>query len=291
MKVEEMIGLLGPMPDVPPVTLTDDLFKEIVRVYHEVYVQGLNNFFETDWFQHKDPSGIFTFPNEQNVVNVFAAFLHMIQRAQPTNHAAMVSSGVLEARLIWALATLPYTLCPPASNASSTVMPHPADGVEARNRVLVIQTLLNGDSLMDNPLARPTNDPQNLRSREFHFWYTLAEYLRCGEDRSPAMVAKREEHLGQLRRLLDGRENRDLLYSIAIARDVSPLVEPGYEQTVPQHHDESNPKNKLFVASNFIRQEAQVAGGTTNVVRRLSEIAIQAFIHPGVNIAKLSTLS
>lgn len=287
MKVEEIIGLLGPMPDVQAVTLTDDLFKEIVRVYHEVYVQGLNNFFETEWFQHKDQSGMFTFPNEPGVVNVFAAFLHMIQRTQPNNHAAMVSSGVLEARLIWALATLPYVLCPAASNAAATMLPHPADGIEARNRVLVIQTLLNGDSLMDNPLARPTNDPQSLRNREFQFWYTLAEYLRCGDDRSPAMMGKKDEQLGHLRRLLDGRENRDLLYSIAIARDLSPLVEPGYEHSVPQHHDESNPKNKLFVASNFIRQEAQVAGGTTNVVRRLSEIAIQAFINPGVNIAKL----
>lgn len=287
MKVEDVIGLLGPMPDVQPVALTDDLFKEIVRVYHEVYVHGLSSFFESEWFQHKDAQGSLTFPNDPNVVSVFSAFLNIVQRTQTNDHPGMVSSGVLEARLIWALATLPFVLCPQATNAANNAAPHPADGIEARNRVLVIQTLLNGDFLTENPLSRALNQMQTPGGREFQFWYTLGEYLRYCDEQTPTKAAQREKELNRLRQLLDGRENRDLLYSIAIARELAPMFEAGYEHTVPQHHDESNPRDRLFVASSFIRSEAQVTGGTTNVVRRLSEIAIQAFIQPGVNVARI----
>ncbi|UKZ77570.1 hypothetical protein TrVFT333_005294 [Trichoderma virens FT-333] len=125
------------------------------------------------------------------------------------------------------------------------------------------------------------------RVRQFDFWYSLAEFVRRRENpNSPATVKIREDVLSRMRHLLDGRENRDVLYSIAVVRELAPNFDSGYAATIPQHLDESDPKNRLAVASKFILDESQVTGGTTNVVRRFSDIASRAFVNPGVNIAR-----
>ncbi|KAG4217779.1 hypothetical protein PC116_g33741, partial [Phytophthora cactorum] len=97
---------------------------------------------------------------------------------------------------------------------------------------------------------------------------------------------QRDYFLGQLRELLDGRENRDVLYSLAVIRALAPNFPPDFESTLPPHLDETDPKSKLAVARKFIQDESQVTGGTTNVVRRFSELAVRAFIAPGSNITR-----
>lgn len=286
MKIDELIGLLGPIPPIKDAPLTDDLFREITRVYHEIYVYGLNAFFETVWFDTRDAKGNRSFPNNKSAVDHFATFLQAIQTTQPNDRASMLSSGILEARLIWVLASLPYTMSPARVNNSVNGLPHPGDPVEIRNRIHVFEALLSGDYIDSNPLAVPVPHADLHRTREFDFWRTLGDYVSFRDEPSISRAVQREEALGRLRLLLDGRENRDLLYSIAIARELSPRYPPGYENAVPQHVDESDPKNKLFVACDFIRREALATGGTTNVVRRFSELANQAFINPGVNVAK-----
>jgi white-opaque regulator 2 len=188
----------------------------------------------------------------------------------------------LETRIVWYLACLPFMTLD-KNNVDMKTLPSEDDATEARNRVKVVEALLQGDSLDYNPLAAPTSDPRPHRTREFEFWYTLAEFVRLND------VGLRDQVLGRLRVLLDGRENRDLLYSIAIARQLAPRHPPGYESTMPQHlKEDDDPKHKLAVASKFIQNEAQTDGGSTNVVRRFSDIAVRAFINPGFNIASRS---
>lgn len=279
MKVDDLIGLLGPAAPTQEIALTPELLTEIINVYREVYAVGLQSFFEANYFQKQDAQGKFAFEHSQQLLRQFASFLKIVQSVPANDHTQMTHSGVLETRLIWALAILPCNSAPPSSNADAKVLPPPDDLTEAANRVKVMETLLCGDFLSSNPLTPPVPDTQPHREQEFEFWYNLAQYL-CYYD-----PAKRDEVLGKLRMQLGGRENRDLIYSIAISRELSPRVEVGFERNVPQHMDESDPKNRLFVANKFIQDEAQVTGGTTNVVRRFGEIAIRAYISPGVNIA------
>ncbi|KAL2879252.1 hypothetical protein SGCOL_005377 [Colletotrichum sp. CLE4] len=279
MKVDDLIGLLGPAAPTQEIALTPELLAEIINVYREVYAVGLQSFFEANYFQKQDAQGKFAFEHSQQLLRQFASFLKIVQSVPANDHTQMTHSGVLETRLIWALAILPCNSAPPSSNADAKVLPPPDDLTEAANRVKVMETLLCGDFLSSNPLAPPVPDTQPHREQEFEFWYNLAQYLCCYDP------AKRDEVLGKLRMQLGGRENRDLIYSIAISRELSPRVEVGFERNVPQHMDESDPKNRLFVANKFIQDEAQVTGGTTNVVRRFGEIAIRAYISPGVNIA------
>ncbi|KAK1717386.1 uncharacterized protein BDZ83DRAFT_29443 [Colletotrichum acutatum] len=279
MKVDDLIGLLGPAAPTQEIALTPELLTEIINVYREVYAVGLQSFFEANYFQKQDAQGKFAFEHSQQLLRQFASFLKIVQSVPANDHTQMTHSGVLETRLIWALAILPCNSAPPSSNADAKVLPPPDDLTEAANRVKVMETLLCGDFLSSNPLTPPVPDTQPHREQEFEFWYNLAQYL-CYYD-----PTKRDEVLGKLRMQLGGRENRDLIYSIAISRELSPRVEVGFERNVPQHMDESDPKNRLFVANKFIQDEAQVTGGTTNVVRRFGEIAIRAYISPGVNIA------
>lgn len=285
MKVNEILDQMGPAPAVPENSTTSETFREIVKVYHEVYAPGLSAFFETNWYYFVD-GGKMSFPKSSVLVGHLAAFLNVLQAVKAHDHPQMVYSGVLETRLVWELARI-AAFMPNKQNNAVEQLPLVADATEARNRLLVVETLLCGDYLDSNPLAPPVQDSDTHRVRQFDFWHVLAEYLRNREQpHGPRAVGEREECLARMRCLLDGRENRDLLYSMAVVRELAPAHDNHHNNTAPQHLDESDPKNRLAVASKFILDEAQVTGGTTNVVRRFSDIAVRAFVNPGINVAR-----
>ncbi|KAL7936134.1 hypothetical protein V8C35DRAFT_296976 [Trichoderma chlorosporum] len=286
MKIDEIIDLLGPPAPVQQISHTEETFNEITKVYHEMYASGLSAFFETSWYYFTE-SGKMTFPKDANLIEHMATFLKILEAVKANDHTQMAYSGVLETRIVWELACTAYQIPDRANNSMRLSLPLDNDPTEARNRLMVVEALLCGDELMSNPLSPPVADGDHHRLRQFDFWYSLAEFVRRRDNpNSPATVKIREDVLSRMRHLLDGRENRDVLYSIAVVRELAPNFDSGYAATIPQHLDESDPKNRLAVASKFILDESQVTGGTTNVVRRFSDIASRAFVNPGVNIAR-----
>ncbi|QGI59019.1 hypothetical protein CEK26_001144 [Fusarium fujikuroi] len=286
MKIDEIINLLGTVPPSQNVVHTEGTRNEIIKVYHEMYAPGLASFFESGWY-HFTENGSPSFPQSQRLVELMASFLKALEAVKINDQTQMAYSGILETRLVWELARAAYDPPTAASAISTTTLPHDGDAKETQNRVRVVEALLCGDYLSVNPLCPPIQDPDSYRTRQFDFWYSLAEFVRTREDpNGPAAAKSREEMLSRMRYLLDGRENRDVLYSIAVVRELAPHFDSPYGNAAPQHADESDPKNKLSVASKFIYDESQVTGGTTNVVRRLCDIAYRAFVNPGVNIAR-----
>ncbi|PKK49871.1 hypothetical protein CI102_5633 [Trichoderma harzianum] len=286
MKIDEIIDLLGPPAPVQQISHTEETFNEITKVYHEMYASGLSAFFETSWYYFTD-NGKMSFPKDANLIEHMATFLKILEAVKANDHTQMAYSGVLETRIVWELACTAYQIPDRANNSMRLSLPPDNDPIEAKNRLLVVEALLCGDELQSNPLAPPVADPDHHRVRQFDFWYSLAEFVRRRDNpNSPSTVKIREDVLSRMRHLLDGRENRDVLYSIAVVRELAPNFDSGYAATIPQHLDESDPKNRLAVASKFILDESQVTGGTTNVVRRFSDIASRAFVNPGVNIAR-----
>ncbi|KKP01884.1 hypothetical protein THAR02_06003 [Trichoderma harzianum] len=286
MKIDEIIDLLGPPAPVQQISHTEETFNEITKVYHEMYASGLSAFFETSWYYFTD-NGKMTFPKDANLIEHMATFLKILEAVKANDHTQMAYSGVLETRIVWELACTAYQIPDRANNSMRLNLPPDNDPIEAKNRLLVVEALLCGDELQSNPLAPPVADPDHHRVRQFDFWYSLAEFVRRRDNpNAPSTVKIREDVLSRMRHLLDGRENRDVLYSIAVVRELAPNFDSGYAATIPQHLDESDPKNRLAVASKFILDESQVTGGTTNVVRRFSDIASRAFVNPGVNIAR-----
>ncbi|KAF7543481.1 hypothetical protein G7Z17_g10704 [Cylindrodendrum hubeiense] len=284
MKIDEIIDLLGPGPPPQQTSHTEEMFNEITKVYHEMYAPGLSSFFETNWYYFAE-NGNMSFPRDVRLVELMASFLRILEAVRANDHAQMAYSGILETRIVWELSRVSYQTMD--MSPSVGVLPREGDANEAKNRVRVVEALLCGDFLSMNPLSPPAQDPDPHRTRQFDFWYNLAEFVRTQDNSNTPEAAKaREDVLSRMRHLLDGRENRDVLYSIAVVRELAPNFEPGYGNTLPQHLDETDPKNRLAVASKFILDESQVTGGTTNVVRRFSDIASRALVNPGVNIIR-----
>ncbi|KAI1774865.1 hypothetical protein F4818DRAFT_451863 [Hypoxylon cercidicola] len=284
MKVHELVGMSGAVPPPLDSPLTSEKLAEVGDLYDQVYAPGLEKFFETEWYIKSE--GVNALMSNAAINEMLAGFLQSMARTDANDVAGMQYSANLEFRVVWDLASLVYTSEYKASVGDH--LPSPEDGSEARNRVAVFEALLSGEHLDQNPLHPPpaSADIRLHRIREFKFWYSLAEFLRLRDHPNLDIARQREYILGQMRELLDGRENRDVLYSLAIIRALAPNFPPDFESTLPPHLDETDPKNKLAVARKFIQDESQVTGGTTNVVRRFSELAVRAFIVPGNNITR-----
>ncbi|KAI1065823.1 hypothetical protein LB507_000015 [Fusarium sp. FIESC RH6] len=283
MNIDEIIKLLGQVPSPQSGPHSEEMLNEVTKVYHEMYAHGLSAFFETNWYFFTE-NGKMSLPRNPHVVDLLATFLKTLEAVRVNDHSQMAYSGILETRLVWELARLAYDAhptIPPGAPSNETEVK------EAQHRVRVVEALLCGDYLPTNPLCPPYQDPDTARTRQLDFWYSLAEFVRTRDNpTSQPAVKVREDMLARMRYLLDGRENRDVLYSIAVVRELAPQFDSPYGNNTPQHVDESDPKNRLAVASKFIYDESQVTGGTTNVVRRFCDIAHRAFVNPGVNIGR-----
>ncbi|KAK0621711.1 hypothetical protein B0T17DRAFT_494325, partial [Bombardia bombarda] len=303
MKVDELIAPGGAAPPTPSSPPSHDILDEITRLYYEVYVPGLTQFFETQWYNfNKNTAGSSnptpSLRNHQPLINLFASFLKNIMNIKSTDPADMVYSGHLESRIVWMLASLPASYAPKdTSQGYSGLTPAEEEALEACNRLRVFETLLSGELLSSNPLSPPpplsplgsnsnSNNCSPARRNELEFWHHLAQYLlRSHSSNSTTDHSTREHYLNAMRSLLDGRENRDVLYSVVVLREYTAHWDAALnEQTVPSHLEGSEPRSKLAVATRFIRDESASTGGTTNVVRRFAELAYRAFVRPGVNV-------
>jgi len=286
MKVQELLAIGNAVPPTLNAPMSQEKLAEVQSLYEQVYAPGLEKFFETEWYLK--PGGSNALASNPRVQEVLAAFLQSLATTSTDDVAGMAYSANLEFRVVWELATLVHSSPEYKVNISNGIPPTDDVG-EARNRVMVFDTLLSGAFLDRNPLRPPLDNPDNAnyhRNRELRFWYGLAQFLMVQDHPNMDMTPQRDHILGQLRELLDGRENRDVLYSLTVIRTLTHKFPPDFESTLPPHLDESDPKSKLAVARKFIQDEARVTGGTTNVVRRFSELGVRAFITPGYNTAR-----
>ncbi|KAI1334291.1 hypothetical protein F5Y15DRAFT_295662 [Xylariaceae sp. FL0016] len=309
MNVQQLIAMGNADPPVLDTSVVQERVGDARHLYAQVYAPGLEQFFESGWYTQA--TGFNALASNTLVSEMLAVFLHLAEEKEKEKEkdndndpASMHFLSNLEFRVVWEVATL-VNVSEYSSNAGD-LLPGPADGSEARNRVAVFEALLSGAFLDDNPLFPPLesledqNHPEYHRNREFKFWYWLAEFLKIKDEDQPNddtlestassiegtddVKQQRETVLTHLREVLDGRENRDVIYSLAIIRALSPDFPTDF--TLPAHRDESDPISKLGVARQFIQAECQVANGTTNVVRRFAELGLRAFINPGCNVTR-----
>ncbi|KAI0485021.1 hypothetical protein GGR56DRAFT_55175 [Xylariaceae sp. FL0804] len=289
MRVHDLVAMGGAAPPPLRENVGKEKLDDVQELYVQVYAPGLQKFFESDWYTQSP--GLTALASNMSVIETVAAFLQSVSKTDANDIASMQYAANLEFRVVWELAALVY-ISEYKINAGEH-LPSPSDGSETRNRVLVFETLLSGDFLDQNLLQAPLStlenpaNPEYFRNREFKFWYWLAEFLRVRDQPTVDSTPQREHILAQMRDILDGRENRDVLYSIAVIRTLAPNFPPGSSAAnLPDHLDESDPQSKLHVARKFIQDESQVNTGTTNVVRRFAELAVRAFIVPGSNVTR-----
>ena len=287
MKIDEIIQTLGPSPPPQQVPQTGDKINEVTKVYHEMYASGLSAFFETTFFYFTE-SGKMTFPKKLALIDHMAAFLKTMETVNVNDPDQMAYSAALEAKIVWELACIADQPSFDSIYRPRNALPPEGDAAEIHFRLKVVNALLCGEELDSNPLTPPYADPDHNRSRQYDFWHTLAECIRKRDSTKGDAENRKvgENMINRMRHLLDGRENRDVLYSVAVVRELAGRFDSAYSTTLPAHLEETDLKNRLAVASKFLLDESQTNGGTTNVVRRISEIAARAFVNPGTNVVR-----
>ena len=299
MKVDELVAIGGAPPAPLSSPLGGDTVNEIIRLYDEIYEPGLDLFFETQWycFKSENEPGVLNplsiLRLNKRAMDTFGSFLSAVGDVKTTEPADMAYLGHLETCLILELARLSYAAAaftPPRPTSAS--IPPEDDITEARHRLQAFECLLAGETLLSNPLTPPpqpsaTMGPNEVRAREFEFWHQLAQYLlRDHSSPSEGHIGARQQCLSRMRSVLDGRENRDILYSMVVLREYTMQWDAAdAEQTAPAHLNEKDPRSRLAVATKFIHDEASKIG-TTNVVRRFAELAYRAYVRPGGNVRR-----
>lgn len=274
--VSDLLVVGGPALPTSPIT-NSTVIDEIAQVYQTMYASALQEFLESRWFALK---GWHKLKSDVPLLEAFAALLHQFTK-QASNSAPEEGkiAFAAEGRTVWALASMTRGAVAELNGHSThrTVPPND-DPVEAANRLNVFETLLTGRVAAGNSLTAPVPlSTDHHRLRELEFWHTLGNFVTLNyEDSGPAATKAVDDNLAALRNLLDGRENRDVLYSIAVVRGLGQRVSEYTDSDQPLHLDESDNKSKLLVAKKFISDEAS-GNGTTNVIRRFCELAARSW--------------
>ena len=150
------------------------------------------------------------------------------------------------------------------------------DGIqEAAKRFEIFETLILGQHLDAKPEPEPKTErngnavPDQLKFREKDFWRHVHTFLALHDDEV-------DDTLASCRSLLDSRENRDVIYSIIIARHIGQrLAEFPNNLQQPSTNDEADNKNKLHVAKSFL--ETQQTRGTNQVVQRMCNMVVRSW--------------
>ncbi len=248
--------------------------EEMKHLYYSIYAPGLENFLESKWFAVK---GISKLIEAKPILEQFASLMHQFSQTQSNDPKEIAYTSSVEARVVWSLAGMVRTSAAESNGMKKeykTVPPND-DAFEAGNRLSIFEALLTGRILAANPLTAPIpNSTDHHRLRELEFWYNLAQFA-CLQYENASEAKDVDARLANLRNLLDGRENRDVLYSIAVVRGLRSRVTEYPEADQPLHLDETDNRSKLMVAKKFVADEAK-GHGTTNVIRRLCDLAVRS---------------
>ena len=227
-------------------------------MYH--YAPGLDRLFETTFYTSESLAHLQSNPELQDFVYQCAEQFKT-SAEQPALPNQIRS---LEARLVWHLATIART-----SNSSP----------ELAVRVHTLENLLTGHFL--DPSRIPTPPTPDLPEDVYKakaFWHNLARFVAVRDDRPNATTHQQiQDSLGAMRAILGMMENRDVLYSIAIARHIggrSAEFHP-HRQIIATSNDGDDEINKLKVAHQFVEVEDQK--GTSQVIQRICSMALRAW--------------
>ena len=228
-------------------------------------------------------------------------------------HAQNVTQS-LEATVVWETMKLARTV---ASRINSD-KPEDKIGIEddvkegvqdAAARLTVLEKLITNHHLEDQPpLAAPeplqAKLDDQLKFRERQFWHLISKYLTLKDDEADS-GKEIDDLLAQCRNFLDSRENRDVIYSVAVARRVGARMQEAAnsssngmkaeetevgngETAVKTEKASSNEtvtvktevdleeKQKLAIAKHFIEGQAK-GKGTTQVVQRVCGMILRAW--------------
>ena len=246
------------------------------------YASGMDKFFETRWFSERGLGHLLA--NSvlcDQFVNLIRRFA--MNQQDPAYAVELRITHSLEAMVVWSMLGMCRKVAFIKSESEEIDAEDLTAGVvEASKRVEIFEALVTGNYL--SPESAQTEPSKangsalegQLKTREIEFWSLVNRFLAIRED-SPTAMKDINETLTSCRNLLESREQRDVLYSIMVARYFGPKLQ-GFPNQMkqPETNDETDISTKLTVAKRFLEDEAG-GRGTNQVVQRLSGIAVRSW--------------
>lgn len=284
-KIDDLLAVGGVHPPALtlPSSVSGPVYDEIKRIYTTLYAPGIDRFLETRWFTSRGLSYVLA---DVRLCEQFAALISRFAIAsQPGDYDTVAATQSLEASVVWSLmGVCRRVAADPALSNGQVNYQESNDGVhDAAKRLEIFENLVSGQYLDAEPLP-PENEAgrnspvfeEQLRYREREFWRLMGRFLTLRDDEASS-AKDMDNTLGASRNLLDSRENRDVVYSIAIIRHLGQrMAEFPDNLQQPSTNDEQDAKAKVFVAKRFIEDQS-LGKGTTQVIQRLCGMAMRSW--------------
>ncbi|KAI2818700.1 hypothetical protein CBS115989_4962 [Aspergillus niger] len=280
VQISDLLALRGipPPPPHPITSLPPNRLEEIQAVFLATYAPAIDKFFETRWFQEKALTHLLA--NAQLMAE-YSALIDAFNDPNLGDPNVLARLESFEASVVWSS----MTLCRHVMNVSTGTQPE-YDLLAAAKRLDVIESMITGEHLDSNPLAQfPTREPaanppllpDQLTQRSLDFWSSIGHFLTL-HDNEASSAKEIDDTLARCRTLLDTFENRDVIYSIAIARHLGQRW-ADFPRSFPQPitTNEKDAGAKLYVAQKFLEQEAG-GKGTTQVIKRICGMVVRSWI-------------
>lgn len=280
--IDELFDLNDIPPQLPIRTVPDirspEVKQELEALYNVQYAHALDKLFETSWYTSHGFAALIA----DHKLCEFAVQCMDEMRTKPGSYGQLVpmpALASLEARLVWSLAVMPRTHHLYSTNSLASE----ALTLEVLPRLDTLENLLTGRYLDNTRIPPPASavldgsEEANLKSREQDFWHHLGRFTSLrddqGDDQTLDAVSR---ELANMRMILNVLENRDVLYSIAVARHIGGRMPDWNPQTPnPLTNDPNDDVNKLHVAHGFVLTEDQ--RGTSQVIQRICSMSLRGW--------------
>jgi hypothetical protein len=259
--------------------LSSEVNNELEDFYNFKYAHALDKLFETSWYT---TVGFATLTADHKL-HEFAVQCMEEMRAKPGPYgqtAPVTAQASLEARLVWSLAAMPrvHHLHNTNSTSSNSLTR------ELLPRLDTVEHLLTGRYLDVARVPPPAasvvemSAEQDLKSAQQAFWYHLGRFTSLRDDQGDVQTLEDvSRELANMRVILNMLENRDVLYSIAVARHIGGRMPDWSPQTphLPLSNDPNDDVNKLHVAHGFVQTEDQ--RGSSQVIQRICSMSLRSW--------------
>jgi hypothetical protein len=271
MRLDELfhVGPYGPYEIFSHEALDQNALEEIKTYYQNDLAPGLDRLLETDWFT---TSGTAKLLATRSLCVEVADLLKHFSHGQSSTDAEYKCRAT-EARTIWRL----LIQCKPDSGTLTGAASPQVDLDHPSGRLEILECLLTNRLLNEQNLKPHSWDQTWSReeTEDLMFWSALSKFQARRSD-DPSAAGEMDKYLLQCRNMLNGRENRDVIYSLMVTSHIGWRI-PGFPNNIhPESGGESSLANKVYIAHKFITDEAGYRG-TNHPIQRICNMAVRSW--------------
>ena len=282
-RIDDLVAYEGD-PSYLTSPLAPTTLDNVRTCIQKVYCTQIDKFLETQWFFNRALDHVLRDAHLTERINRLIS-LFTIEPRSPGYEKSAFATRSLEAGIIWSIMSIARRVTGPSDSPNPQISPDELNAgvIEAARRVNIFERLLTGQYLetevpapMAEQAANGTSFQVQQQRREHDFWRLLHKFLSIRDDEASASN-ELDRTLNDAKGLLDLKENRDVMYSIAVVRLHG--ARENLENLPQQSNRSSEAEDRLLdKAKNFL--EGQTVRGTNQVVQRVCGMASKAWTLP-----------